>query len=149
MRCQLSIEVFFVFAVLSLALIWFSNYANLYYPKEGNSAALINRFSQEKTVANNLANLLNLACVHSLEINYSLPCILSGSSGAYYSIESSGTNSIIVYTSKEESYAKANASCLIEGSASSGCKNIRENTGETICIKGIDGKAFFSNGECK
>lgn len=88
MRGQLSLELFFAFALFAIVVTWLSNY---YYLFESNSIANVRQ--QELMVAERMVNAANLACLNHINVSVELPCIMRDEKqSAVYQIDSNITS---------------------------------------------------------
>ncbi|MBI5228881.1 hypothetical protein HY991_02135 [Candidatus Micrarchaeota archaeon] len=140
MRAQASLELFFVFSVLLLLMLWLANYLNL-LTKSSSSL-----YNQEKLLANGLVLLANRVCVSETEVTYRLPCIIHENRPVVYSIKTEG-NKVKINSLVYDVSADGSAACNLDADVFSGCLDQRVNDAGEVCIKKV-GTVKFSMGSC-
>lgn len=104
-KAQITLEAFLAFAIASIIIVWFSNFA-FYHNYETKRIAV---FQQQKNIANSIAGTLQITNITKTSIQFSIPCIYDGPSAPIAYNISLSPNNVKVITPRGEYNVSASA----------------------------------------
>ncbi len=138
-RAQISVELFLVFSLFIVLVLWFTNYVNVFY----GDLSEANQYAAGRALSASIVGVANEACVSKANISFRMPCVLAGSSGA--AVNLTADNASLLNVSMGGVSVTEYGSCIMNGSLVSFCN---DTAGDWVCFYENSYRVSFSRGRC-